>query len=410
MGTETEPGRDALVYEPSRVSWALAKSVAMPPSSLARSAVYLTLMILFGALVFAHLTTVTITVKGVGMVRTSAKMIPVRTETAGRIAVLSVRDGHAVKKGQVLIELEDQLDEATVATARELIARLDRLVESRSSVSAMQEAQAVAQEPMRLDVAQLVRERAALSEAVDAFYQALRAVYESGDLSRADRVEREAAVAKIAKIRKEGLTGVLANELRDLETTVARLNVSIGSRRDPAMRQVGSARATLAVQVRAFEQALHLHSRSQQVLSPADGIAHKVAVSGAGELLSAGQTLLEIIPDGGELIAEVQVANRDIGELSVGMPVQMKVEALPYHDFGTLPGRIREIPPDATRDPQGGPATYLIRVALDRTALDAGQGARPVMLGMVLLAEVEIRHRTLLELALYEVLKLEDVL
>ena len=408
MSNEPEPGRDALLYEPSRVSWAVADTVAMPPSTLARTAVYMIVVLIAGTVVFAQLTSIWITVEGSGAIRTSTKVIPVRTEVAGRIATLSVKEGQAVKKGDVLVELEDQVDKDTLERARGLIKRLDALVKGNESNAATTEAGLIAQETMRLNIPSMVRERSSLAEAANAVYQALRGVHDVPELSAADHAERAEAQAKIAKIKKQGLSNELSNELADLQRTVARTGVSMSSRRDQAIQQLTSARSGLEVQIRSFEQALELHMRSQRVLAPSNGIANKVAVSGPSELVPAGQTLLEIIPEGGSLTAEVVIANRDIAQLKVGMPVELRIDALPHHDYGTLPAHIAEIPPDATSNQQGGPPTYLVKLSLDRTTLDAGQGPRPIVLGMTLQAEVQIRRRTLLRLALNEILQLKD--
>jgi hemolysin D len=407
---DKNPGREALVYEPSRVSWAVAEAVSMPPSRLMRMAIYLVLALLVGAGLFAHFTSVTITVDGRGMIRTSEKIIPVRSEVAGRVRVMNVVEGQKIKKGQIVLEMEDQLDAATLDRVKTMLDRFDALLKTKDLNAAKIEAGVLAQAPMGMDLAVLVRERSALAEAANSFYQALRGVADVPALSTADKAERDAAAAKIAKINGQGLAADLKNELEELERTVSRLDVSMRSRREQALQHVSSARGALEVQVRAFQQGLQLHTRSQHVVAPADGTAIKVAVSGASELVTAGQPLFELIPDGGSLIAEIMIANRDIAELKVGMPVQLRIDALPYQDFGTLPATIIDIPPDATQKQEGSAPAYLIKVSLDRFALDAGKGPRPVLLGMTLEAQIELRRRTLLELAIEEVLKLKDLL
>lgn len=408
---EPEPGRDALVYDPSRVSWAVAETVSMPPSSLARAAVYLTILLIAGAVVFAHLTSINITVEGAGALRPSNKIIPVKTEATGRIATLAVREGQHVKKDQVLVELEDQVAPEELAKARALIARLDALTKMDSTknlAATLAEAQAAADEPMKLDILGLVRERSSLAEAVNGLYEALRGVYDLPSLSAADEAEREQAESKIAKIRSQGMAGEMSSELADLQQRVTQASVAIRSRREQAVSKVSAARGALEIQVRSFEQALELNVRSQHVLAPADGVVQKLSVSGTRELVTSGQTLFEVIPDGGSLIAEVQVANRDISQLKVGMPVDLRLDALPYQDYGALPGHIAEIPPDATTSQQSGTSSYFIKISLDRTSLDAGQGPRPVLLGMTLHAEVKVKRRTLLDIAIREILQIKD--
>ena len=117
MSDDKDPGRDALIYDPSRVSWAVAESVSMPPASLARIAIYMIVALVFATVVYARLTWISMTVDGQGVIRTSAKVVPVRAEVGGRIAVLSVKDGQAVKKNQLLLEFEDQVAATTLERA-----------------------------------------------------------------------------------------------------------------------------------------------------------------------------------------------------------------------------------------------------------------------------------------------------
>src|SRR3954470_9707327 len=127
MPKDAEPGSEALVYDPSRVSWAVAEAVSTPPSSLARSALYMVVFLIVGAVVYAQLTKITITVEGPGTIRTSAKIIPVKAEAAGRLKTFNVIENQPVKKGQVIAELDDQLDATTVGAARDIAKRLDAL-------------------------------------------------------------------------------------------------------------------------------------------------------------------------------------------------------------------------------------------------------------------------------------------
>jgi multidrug efflux pump subunit AcrA (membrane-fusion protein) len=415
MPKDAEPGSEALVYDPSRVSWAVAEAVSTPPSSLARSALYMIVFLIAGAIVYAQLTSITITVEGPGTIRTSAKIIPVKAEAAGRLKVFSVTENQPVKKGQVIAELDGQVDATTLAAARDIGKRLDALNELAGAAKpnldkASADAGRLSGEIMRLDIQSLVRERAQLAEAANALNKALRGVRDVPALSAADAGERDADMVKLAKIKRQRLQQDLSQEIADLERSIARSNVAIRNRRDQAGQELSSARAALAVQLRSFEQSLDAHMKTMRVLAPADGIASKVTVSGPTELVTANQTLLDIIPDGSSLIAELRVANKDIAELKVGMPVQLRLDAMPYQDWGTLPGRIIEIPPDATttdNNPQSQPV-YLVKVALDATSLDAGNGPRPVILGMTLQAEVQLRKRTLLDMAIRQILQLKE--
>ena len=409
MSKDAEPGRDALIYNPSRVSWAVAETVAMPPSTLARTALYFILSLLAGAVVFAHLTTVTVTVTGAGMLRIVDEEHPgsAADGRTGRSAERPGRQGREEGRRTDRVRRSDRPHEPG-GRARDAHPA-QRRDQDGEHAGRREGGGIVAQAPMRLQLSVLVRERTVLAESASALYQALRGMQDVGALAAADRAERDTAAAKIQKIKSQGLQAQLGNELADLEAAVTRANVSMHGRYDQAVQRVDSARAALEVQIKAFEQTLDTHNRAQHILSPADGVLHKVTVGGVGELINPGTVLFEVIPSGGNLVAEVSIANKDISQLKVGMPVLLRLEALPYQDYGALPGHIIEIPPDATVSQQGG-ATYVIKVSPDQTTLDGGQGPRSILLGMSLLAEVQIRRRTLLELVLVEVLKLKDVI
>jgi multidrug resistance efflux pump len=404
-----EPGRDALVYDPSRVSWPVADAVAVPPSGIARGALYLVVIALLSGIIYSHLTETTITVEGKGSIRSSVKIIPVKSEVSGRIAVLGVKDNALVKKGQVIAELEDQVDEPALAATKKLIGRLDSVVKAEVTSASLADAGKAAADIMALPIPSMVRERSGLAATANALYQGMRGMAEVGALAAADAAERDANLAKIGRLKRQGVD--MGKEIADLQRANGRLNVSIRNRYDQASLSLVSARSNLAVQIRSFEQAVANHVKRQRILSPADGIATKVSVSGARELVGTGQTILEIIPIGGKLLAEVEIQNRDISQIAVGLPVDLDLDALPGRDFGVLSGKIESIPADAVivdKSKPGAMPVYLIKVSLDRTTVDAGSGPREVILGMTLSAQVQIRRRTLLELALQQIMQQKE--
>jgi multidrug efflux pump subunit AcrA (membrane-fusion protein) len=408
-----EPGREALIYNPSVVSWAVADIVARPPSAMLRLTIYMLFLIVIGAGVFSYFSKVAITVSGRGVIRNSAKVRPVRMPVAGKIAEILVKNGTHVKKGDALVEMEDLLSVREVERIKAMLARIEALLRAGDTKDAMTEAGVLVQEPLRTTGPVLVQERSRLSEAINAYYLALRQAHDAvPELSRADAAERAAAEEKIAKIHAQHLEQELHNDLADLERTVARLKVSLRDRKESGVRGVASAHSALEVQAKSFAEALRAQMDSLRILAPVDGSVSNLTLTGAGELVSVGTTVMELIPDGGQLVAEVQIANKDIAQLRLGMPTKIKLDAYPYQDWGVLTGKVVEISQDAIAAQKDAAPIYLLQVSLDRTELEArvnGGAARKVILGMTLTADIQTRNRTLLELALVEILKLKDL-
>jgi hemolysin D len=152
------------------------------------------------------------------------------------------------------------------------------------------------------------------------------------------------------------------------------------------------------------------NARAQQDLalqwlrSPVDGIVQEVAVSSVGEVVSPGQKVVTVVPKNEPLEVEVDLANQDVAFVRVGQPVQIKVAAFPFEQYGVIPGRVVQISPDAapsgatgaTGSAPAGGLVYRVRVQAERTTL-AVHG-KPVSMrpGMVVQADIQTGRRTIL--------------
>jgi hemolysin D len=81
--------------------------------------------------------------------------------------------------------------------------------------------------------------------------------------------------------------------------------------------------------------------------SPVDGVVQSVNVTTVGQVVTAAQSLVTVVPDGTPLIVEATVSNSDIGYIRVGQPVQVKVDTFPFQQYGTLAGTLVWISADA---------------------------------------------------------------
>ncbi|TGV64597.1 HlyD family efflux transporter periplasmic adaptor subunit, partial [Mesorhizobium sp. M2D.F.Ca.ET.160.01.1.1] len=77
-----------------------------------------------------------------------------------------------------------------------------------------------------------------------------------------------------------------------------------------------------------------------KLYSPTDGIAHQIAVTTVGQVVTTGQQLLVVAPTEGALQVDALVANLDIGFVKPGQIAVIKVDAFPFTRFGVLHGRV----------------------------------------------------------------------
>ena len=62
----------------------------------------------------------------------------------------------------------------------------------------------------------------------------------------------------------------------------------------------------------------------------------------AGYAASAGETLVKVVP-GGEIEAKIYITNKDVGFMKPGMKAQIRVDAFPYTQFGSITGALKSV-------------------------------------------------------------------
>lgn len=91
--------------------------------------------------------------------------------------------------------------------------------------------------------------------------------------------------------------------------------------------------------------------------SPIDGTVLQVADRLNGSVVREAETLVTLVPKDAKLVADLHVETRDIARLKIGQAVKLKLEALPYQQFGYLEGKIAVITPDTLVDEGKSEAT-----------------------------------------------------
>lgn len=128
-----------------------------------------------------------------------------------------------------------------------------------------------------------------------------------------------------------------------------------------------------------------------------------------GQVVSAGQTVASLLPEGAQLEARLMVPSSGIGFVRIGQRVVLRYQAFPYEKFGQQAGHVSEIsrtalsPQDVGRltgQPNVTEQYYRVTVALERQDIQAYGHAEKLRPGMALDADVLVDKRHLYEWAL----------
>jgi adhesin transport system membrane fusion protein len=102
--------------------------------------------------------------------------------------------------------------------------------------------------------------------------------------------------------------------------------------------------------------------------APIAGVVKYLKLTTIGGVLRAGDELMQISPTEGEMVFEVKISPADIGQLSTGLPVSIKLDAFDYSIYGSLAGTLTYLSSDTLAE-QGAngqtSAYYRAQVRLD---------------------------------------------
>ena len=141
-----------------------------------------------------------------------------------------------------------------------------------------------------------------------------------------------------------------------------------------------------------------------RVVAPLSGVVQQLAVHTQGAVVQEGQALLVIVPERPVLEIEAMVENKDIGFLSEGQQVQVKIDAFSYTKYGLVGGEVAHLSPDAINDEQRG-LVYLARVRLENDSIVVEGEEKRLTSGMSVVVEIKTGERRVIEYFLAPLLR-----
>jgi multidrug efflux pump subunit AcrA (membrane-fusion protein) len=104
-----------------------------------------------------------------------------------------------------------------------------------------------------------------------------------------------------------------------------------------------------------------------EIRAPADRLVRRIQVSTLGARARAGDTVLELLPTGGNLVVEATLKPADRAFIREGLAATVKLDACDYAVYGSLHGRVTYVGPDALSEQTrtADHIDYQVHVTLD---------------------------------------------
>ncbi|ELV07884.1 leukotoxin secretion protein D [Wohlfahrtiimonas chitiniclastica] len=132
------------------------------------------------------------------------------------------------------------------------------------------------------------------------------------------------------------------------------------------------------------------------IKAPANGTVQQLNIHTEGGVVSHGEELMVIVPEGDFMEVEALVPNKDIGFIEHNQEVVIKVESFPYTRYGYITGRVKSISFDAIEHQDYG-LVYQAIIKLDKDFLMINEKKIPLTAGMNVTAEIKIRERRVID-------------
>lgn len=113
-----------------------------------------------------------------------------------------------------------------------------------------------------------------------------------------------------------------------------------------------------------------------RITAPRAGTIMNSQIKRRGDVVSAGSTLAELVPENTRLIISGQLNPADSSSISAGLPARVTILAFNSRTAPTLDGRVIFVSPDVVLDETTGQSWYPVHVEIDEASLSALGGNR----------------------------------
>jgi adhesin transport system membrane fusion protein len=340
------------------------------------------------------------TVRAQGSIVTTARTQIIQAADGGVLAEILVQEGQEVKAGQRLAMLERDRSSAAYEESRSKVAALQAaLIRARAESTGVKPvfpAELNSYPDFVTSQQRLyVQKRETLRSAVDSIDDALKIARQELEMNQT--LLKSGDVSRVEVMRA-------LRQVGDLE---ARLNELKNKYEQEARAEVAKLEDELASQRHRLEERRSVLEHTD-LSAPVAGIVKYLRVNTVGGVLRAGDELMQLSPTESEMLIEARINPADIGQLELGLPVQIKLDAFDYSVYGMLTGKLTYISSDTLVE-QGANGQslsyYRARIQIDRNQVNPMLARVELKPGMTSTIDIKTKTRSVLRYLMKPVIR-----
>lgn len=380
-----------------------------------RYLVYLVLIVVASAIAWASYFSLDEVTVANGKVIPSSRGQVVQVLESGILEEIKVKEGEEVKKGQVLLLLDDSragpVYRESFQKWQSLLARVTRLRAEAYGLPLEFPPEVIENESLvNVETQAFKARRNALDEQLQALKDSRDALTREIELTAPLVKQGVVSEVELLRLKRQasGITGQIA-ELRTRYLTTASDELV---RVDAELSQVSEI-------LMAHEQSL----ARTTVKSPANGIVKDIAVTTIGAVINSGQVIMEIVPTNDELLVEAFMPPTEVAYVTVGSRAKVKLSAYDSRRYGDLDGEVVLVSPDVLiEDSKGGggrpdatpvnfePGFYKILVKITNPGIERNGMKLIPRPGMTATVDILTGEKTVMEYIFRPIESLQDAL
>lgn len=377
-----------------------------------------------------------------GAVMTSGSLVvdsnvkKVQHLNGGVVGELRVRDGDSVRAGDVLVRLDDTITRANLAIVAkgldELTARKARLEGERDGVEQLEFPEALAGRAGDVNVARVVAGERKLFELrrfarmgqksqlrqrigqlheeisglnaqqqakaeeiglIERELEGVRALWDKSlvQLTRLTALEREATRLKGERAQLTSTMAQARGKISEIELQILQIDQDLSSEVAKELRDIDARVGELVERRVAAQDQL----KRIDIRAPQDGVVHQLAVHTVGGIITAGDTIMLIVPAADGLDVEARIAPQDIDQIGIGQDAALRFSNFNQRTTPEINGKVSRVSADVSVDQRTGISYFLVRIAISPAEI-ARIGEVRLVPGMPVEVFVKTAERTVL--------------
>ncbi len=379
------------------------------------------------ALIWAYFAQIDRVVRVNGKVIVAGRGQEIQHLEGGIIASIPVAEGASVKKGDLLLTIDNvsagaNLDETQAKFSAQKLRAVRLEAESRSSAELVFPSDLAKtsgadaekklclarreklQQEMRVHEEVINQQTAKLNESKS------RAAKLKGELgvarNRSKLIEDMAArgaSSKLELLDARSRESRLETEINDATSSVPAIEAALAEEHarkkavvSDFMNSAQNDYVTTLAEIDRLEKVLRSDSdryKRTDIRSPIDGIVNRIAVNTIGGVIRPGDKIIELIPYTNDILVEAQSLPKDRGYLKPGLDATVRISAYDVGELGVLRGKVKEISADTITDSRG---EVYYRVTILVSSIPKSYQGLSMMPGMTATADIVTGKRTVL--------------